>query len=154
MNQSPASLLVIVASFVVVAALAGFYLGRYTFQTVPHGFPISLSPQPLVEEMGLEGASAQASFDPASGRMLIEIVLPQDQSLPEDSYLEGWLLESSHEPYYELSTGRVSPVGRGGRYLNFFSTENTLGEYDAIAVTLENDFDPRPGRVLFRGKIS
>ncbi len=149
----PVHFLVILSAIVVVAALAGFYLGQYMFRTVPHGFPITLGGEALLEELGWQGGTAQASFDPATGRMLLEVVLPREKSLPEGSFLEGWLRETHQTPPYELSTGKVTPLGRGGRYLNFFSTENTLSEYDEIAVTLEKDTNPRPGQVLFRGEI-
>jgi len=145
--------LLIAATLVAVAALAGFALGQYMFKTVPHGFSIALSPQPLVEEMALAGSSAQASFDPASGRMLVEVVLPPGKLLPANSFMEGFLVEESRDPFYELSTGRLTSVGRGGRYIGFFLSENSLFEYDAIKVTLEEDSDPRPDRVLFRGAI-
>jgi hypothetical protein len=115
---------------------------------------INLTAQSAVNDSGLTGATADATFDPASGRMLTEVVLPASKSLPQGSFMEGWLVASGGAAPYWLSTGKINSVNRGGRYLNFFLTENTLNGYDKIAITLENDQDPHPSsQVLFEGNV-
>lgn len=130
---------------------------------------VMMMTSPPAKNAGLQNATGFADVDVAGGRVEIVVTLPDGQSLPAGSVLEGWLSsagrkggsgpstasnddqkfgpafgmaelsEGARDVPYALSTGLLRRIGNTQTYYGRFMIDNSLTPYAAVAVTVESD---------------
>lgn len=123
----------------------------------------------LAENAGLQDSSGVVTIDPATGKLVLDVVLPSNVSLPNGSALEAWLVDAGQAgglgqtsvsgdderfgtPFanndfatlvnrapYALSVGRLAWDSERESFHLFHQTTGNLAPYDAVMVTLESD---------------